>query len=264
MTDKDQSTGTLQTVSRAVAVLRCFEGGSKILSLAELTRLMGLNKVTVFRLASTLVHEGLLKQDPATAAFSVSYGLISLGRALLDPEGLTSLARPALLKARNITGETINLNVREGWESVIVEAVHSKMPIRFVLEAGSRFTLNLGAASLAILSSMPELEIDKMLSEQRMDVPAGSESVDVKVLRKRIRAVQKQGFANTKGERFKGAFGVAVPFFDPAGTVLGAVSAIGPAVRGDDKKHSELCIKATQEAAQYITNALAGSNSPVY
>ena len=58
MKEKEQGTNILQTVSRAVAVLRCFEGGTQVLSLSELTKRMGLNKVTVFRLAATLVHEG--------------------------------------------------------------------------------------------------------------------------------------------------------------------------------------------------------------
>lgn len=257
------SSNTLQTVSRAVAVLRCFEGGAQVMSLAELTKRMGLNKVTVFRLATTLVQEGLLKQSPRSGTLSISYGLIALGRSLLDPEGLTSVARPALLKAREATGESINLNVREGWEAVVVQAVDSKQSIRYVLDVGYRSDLKIGAAGLAILAFMDEKFIENALKNSPPSTLSDGSAVDIEALRIQLQEIKRQGYARTIGQRAQGAVGIAVPFFDQSGEVLGSVSVIGPVFRGEVLNHSLICEETARKAAYFITEALAGRISRV-
>ena len=258
MKEKEQGTNILQTVSRAVAVLRCFEGGTQVLSLSELTKRMGLNKVTVFRLAATLVHEGLLKQDPKSSAYAISYELIALGRSLLDPDGLTSLARPALSRAREMTGETATLNIREGSEAAVVEVVSSKLPVRYVLDVGYRNDLKVGAAGLAILAFMDEQSKTVILDNSQPSFLSDGSAVDLQALRRQLQEIKFQGYAMSSGQRVQGAFGVAAPFFYPGGEVFGSVSVIGPVLRGEDPSHNQLCQKAAKEAAHFITEALAG------
>lgn len=253
-----ETSNTLQTVSRAIELLRCFEEGRLTLSLAELTRRMGLNKVTVFRLAATLEAEGLLNKDPGTGAYSISFKLLSLGRALLNPAGLITQAHPIVKAAQEKTGETAIVNLRERQHVVVVHEIMSPMPVRYSLGVGYRADLRFGAASLAILAFLETGEIGPILAEPIPRRADGSR-VSAEQLRIALDEIRNNGFAVTDSQRERDAAGFAAPFFDADGVVIGSLSVVMPVSRSRVKKHSQLCAKTVRRAARDLTARLGGN-----
>lgn len=251
---------TLQTVSRAVAVLRCFEEGAARLSLAELTRRMQLNKVTVLRLATTLETEGLLSKDPATGVYSISYGLLSLGRALLDPAGLIAQAQPVVNSVQEMTVESAMINIRDGRHAVVVYEVLSPHPVRYALGVGYRADLRFGAASLSILAFLASNECEALLAEP---IPARADGsmATAKGIRAALDKVRRNGFATTDGQRVPDATGFAAPFFGPGGRVSGSLSVVMPASRAREKSHRKRCVEAVCDAAHELTRTLGGDRA---
>lgn len=257
-TDAIEAGGALQTVSRAVALLRCFDEGAATLSLASLTRRMGLNKATVLRLAATLEAEGLLNKDPASGAYSVSYGLLTLGRALLSPAGLVSEAQPLVAAMRDACGETVMLNIREGRNAVVVVEELSPHAVRYALGLGYRADLRFGAASLAILAFLRPDERETVLAApmaSRADgqVPTGKE------LRTALEKVRAKAFASTDGQRVPDAAGFAAPVFGADGRVGGALSIVMPVSRSKDRKHARACADLVHDSARDLTVRIGGS-----
>ncbi|MGI9385227.1 MAG: IclR family transcriptional regulator [Methyloligellaceae bacterium] len=252
-----ESGNTLQTVSRAIALLRCFEEGTLTLSLAELTRRMGLNKVTVFRLAATLETEGLLNKDPDTGAYSISFNLLSLGRAMLNPAGLITQAQPIVKAAQEATDETAIVNLRERRHAVVVHEILSPQPVRYSLGVGFRADLRFGAASLAILAFLETGEIDTILDEPIPRLADGSR-VSAEHLRVALDEVRNNGFATTDSQRVRDAAGFAAPFFGADGAVIGSLSVVMPVSRSREENHSKLCAKTVRRAARDLTARLGG------
>jgi len=250
----------LQTVSRAVAVLRCFEEGALTLSLAELTRRLGLNKATVFRLATTLENEGLLNKDPATSAYSVSWGLLALGRALLNPAGLTALAQPVIKAAQEATGETAILNLREGDHAVVVREIMSPQAVRYALGVGYRADLRLGAASLAILAFLPGREAERLLDDPIPPLADGSQ-VTAEQVRAKLPQVRADGYCTTDSQRERDAAGFAAPFFGADGAVVGSLSVVMPVSRAREAAHRQLCADTVRASARELTTRLGGDRA---
>lgn len=245
----------MQTVSRAIALLRCFEGGTVSLSLVQLTHLMGLNKVNVLRLAQTLVAEGVLSKHPDTGIYSISYGLLSLARRLLEPNDIIERARPILKAAQKATGETAMLSLRDGYEAVVVHEIASPRPLKYTLGVGYRADLRLGAAGLAILSSLQDAEISDILARPAPERALGGTLVpkDVAAI---VENAKKSGFITTNGMRVRDATGYAAPFIGPDNNVVGAISVVLPTNRDEDKSQRKLCEATVRQAARQMSSEL--------
>ena len=79
------------------------------MSLAELSRLSGLNKTTTHRLLRALQSEGLIDRNAVSAAYSLGAGLMALGVQALASSDLRRRVRPLLKSLANDTGETATL-----------------------------------------------------------------------------------------------------------------------------------------------------------
>jgi len=251
-----QDTTTLQTVSRAVSMLRIFDGGSLDLSLKELTERMGLNKVTVLRLARTLVKEGLLVHDSRTGLYRLSFGCIGLARKLLSRDGLFDCAQPFMEEARDRTSETVCLIVREEKDRVTTHTLASFQPVRIILDVGDRRPVYLGAAGQCLISGLSTPQLDALLPQTDDDPELQRYGVTLSIIHERREQVQKRGWAVGQGEWLPDAAGAAAPVVAQDGTVKGAISIVLPRSRATDE-YLENCAKIAREAALKTSEELA-------
>jgi len=241
----------LQTVSRAVAVMRAFKGGSKDMSLKELTEVLGLNKVTTFRLARTLAHEGLLVQDPSNDRYSLSFGCLALVDAMLNRDGLAEISRKHLREAREETGETATILVREGWDRVVIATEASLQPVRYVMEVGRRNRVYLSGSGACLVSGMNEEERVSLFSFIETDPIAKEYDLTKEVLMSRLDFIKKNGWGTAQGEWAEEASGVAAPVYNREGDVIAAIAIAMPRSRYN-KSYRDKCAPAAMKAAELI------------
>ncbi len=248
---KKYPTQYLQTVSRAVAVLRAFNGGTRDMSLKELTNELQLNKVTTFRLARTLVYEGLLSQDPQNDRYSLSFGCLALVDAMLDRNSLAEISRKHLRKARDETGETVTILVREGWDRVVIASEPSFQPVRYVMEVGRRNRLYLSGSGACLVSGMDSEELEALCLFMENDPPSKEYGLTKRVLLDRLEFIKSFGWGTAQGEWAAEAAGVAAPAYDKNGKVFAAIAIAMPKGRYN-KENIEKYAPAAIEAAKLI------------
>src|SRR5918997_6634872 len=106
----DQERGTLiQSVQRAAALLKAFDGGPAEQGVTDLSRKVGLHKSTVSRLLATLEREGLVERVPGTEKYQLGFALLRLSGQVAHNGDLRIAARPALMELAEQSRETINL-----------------------------------------------------------------------------------------------------------------------------------------------------------
>src|SRR3954471_3477364 len=115
----------VQSVDRALQILRAFESGETELRVTDLAGRLGVHKSTASRLAATLVPHQLLSRSEEAETFRlgsrvVRLGMVAAGRDLVD------VARPAMDELAAATGETVVLSLPAGSESVDVAQVDSR------------------------------------------------------------------------------------------------------------------------------------------
>ena len=259
MTANSQKSGGLQTVSRAVALLRLFAGGTRTLSLKDLSEEMGLQKVTVFRLAQTLVAEGMLVQLDS-GQYRISVRTLALVSGLIDLNSLATLAKPHLVAARDASGETAAIMVREGWSRVVVASVSSLQPVRYVLDPGSRHVLHLGAAGQCLALGLSESDLEKLWSFIETNPDAVRIGVSKDELLKRMEHVKTHGWGTAKSEWQPESASVGAPIRNADGAVVAALTLALPVTRYSDENVAKYA-KIALSAAAAISDQLKSTET---
>jgi IclR family acetate operon transcriptional repressor len=222
--------GSVQSVARACALLRCFAGAPSSYSLTDLARETGLNVSTAFRLAKTLCGESLLSYDQRTERYRVGPALIALGTEAMRSAGLNS-ALPVIQELANATGTTAALSIREGRVSVSILSASSIHGLRVVENAGSRLPLHLTAAGKALLAFGSEPIAAAVKGMGRLEKPTKRTVSSSSVLRKELQEARVRGYTVCDEERDVGVRAVGAPVLDDGSVARAAVGIQGPVVR---------------------------------
>ncbi|WP_424467000.1 IclR family transcriptional regulator [Pseudoclavibacter helvolus] len=230
--------GGIRAVSRALAVLDCFENEGQSLTLAELVRRCELPRTTVLRLVDTLVGERMLQLLP-DGRVSVGPRMIRWGAFAKAAWSAPAATLARLQQLADETGETVSLYVRRGLTRVAIAQAPGRHTLRHVVQVGDELPIWLGAASTTLLSGERPEVLDSVLAA--LDANTAID-VDTSALRDRVAAIREQGWGLSHGERESGNSGLAMlvpevgdrPLLQPVVVVLG-----GPTARFVDARIPE-------------------------
>lgn len=138
------------------------------------------------------------------------------------------------------TGESAFFSVRRHWETVCLLRAEGSFPVRsFVLREGTRFPLGVASAGLAILSHLPDHEIERYLRESPPEARHGPVHSSEKILA-RVRETRERGYAVNPGLIVEGDWGLGAAVFDAAGQPRWALSLTGIEARFRPARQQEL------------------------
>jgi len=243
----------IQSVSRAIAILRCFDGDA-YLSLSEVSRLVGLHKSTAAGIINTLKAEGFLDQDTITGKLRLGLDLFSL--AIQARRGISEICEPYLNSLLDLTGETVNLAVFDKNELVYIAKKESRHSVRISTNVGARVPLHCTAIGKAILAFMNKSEarniIDKMSFKPltKNTITKKDEFLDV------LDTVLHNGVAYDFEEFQLGLTCVASPLFYKGNNPIAAISVSGPTLRLDEATRENIA-NIVKENAEKICGELA-------
>jgi DNA-binding IclR family transcriptional regulator len=178
-------------LDKAVRVLDAVE--QRPLDLAGLVAATGIPRATAHRLAVALETHRLLRRD-GQGRFVPGLRLVALGRAAATAVALPDAARPALESLRDVTGESVQLYVRDGDQRVCIVALESPHGLRTIVPLGAALPLGVGSAGRIL----------------------GGE------------AAPEGGWVQSVGEREPGVASVSAPVCSDRGQLIAAVSISGP------------------------------------
>jgi DNA-binding IclR family transcriptional regulator len=141
-----------QTLLRALDILECFttDGGS--LTLAEISRSVGLTTPTTHRLLRALTVRGMVVDD-GNRHYSLGPTVMRLASAVMyRANDLITIGTPALERLREETGETVSLHTILGEERVCVAEFVSPEPIHMESGVSHVYPLYAGAAGKVLIA----------------------------------------------------------------------------------------------------------------
>lgn len=248
-----------QVVSRVSRVLRVVSehpGGVSATAVAHAT---GLTRPTAHRLLTSLAAEGFVDHDPGAARWFLGPELYLLGALAADRFDITDVARESLLALAAETGESAFLSARRGTETVCLLREEGSFPIRsFVLYEGARFPLGVASAGLAILSHLPDDEIDAYLDGSRLEERWGSQH-GAAAVRERIALTRETGYALNPALIVEGSWGMGAAIFDATGRPAWALSLTGVESRFRPDRRAELGVLLLDQAHRVTAKLQASS-----
>jgi DNA-binding IclR family transcriptional regulator len=236
---RETAAGT-QVLRRAMALLRLITTHNRTgLRLTDLHRMSGVEKPTVHRILQGLLAEQMLRQDTTSKRYYLGAAMYEMGIAAAPKLALRDICRPFLRVIADQTGDTVFLIERSNFDGVCMDRAEGNFPIKaFVLDVGRRRPLTVGGGSLAILSALPDLEVQRICdinAERTKDrFPRYSEED----LRKDIADARTRGYALKDVLEIPGVRTAAVPIRRPDGTAIAAISVATIAQRLDQHRSS--------------------------
>jgi DNA-binding IclR family transcriptional regulator len=235
----EHRSSNVQSVERAIAVLRSFSLRRPERAVGELSRELGLHKSTISRLMSTLEQGGLLSRDPETRRYRLGIDLIGLAAQVVSYRDVREVARPKLRRLAEECEESVNLVVLDfpstepGDAAQVVNLEQFVPPTRQVTNigrAGRRTCCHCTAAGKVLLAHLSPGELDRALPSHLERLTPTTIS-DPQELRLELERVREMGYAVAQAELEEGLNVVAAPIFDHTGQVIAAATVAGPAYR---------------------------------
>lgn len=231
-----------QAVARAALLLRLVTAsGVEGAALHELARSAQLSRSTVHRLLSALRTEGLVDRDEASTRWMPGPELFLMGSVAAARYDVTGLARDVVRSLAVKTEESAFFSVRRGDETVCLLREDGSFPIRsFVLSEGIRFPLGVASAGLAILSFLPDHDVDAYLQRHPELAEGWGRPHQEAALRTRIAETKARGYAINPGLIVEGSWGIGAAVFDRSGRPEWALSLTGVQFRFGPDRMPEL------------------------
>lgn len=243
-----------QVLTRAAALLRAIgasepEGAST----TELALSTAVPRPTAHRLLATLAGEGLIDRDGTTGRWRLGPELYLLGAGAAHRYDITQQSRDVMDRLARRTGESAFLSAARGDETVCVASREGSFPLRsHVLHIGMRFPLGVASAGLAILSHMPNRDIDDYLAGTALLARWGPRHSE-EMIRERIMRTRRTGYAVNPALLVEGSWGLGAAVFDRNGRPSWALSLTGVETRFRPDRIAEMGKILLDEAHELTT-----------
>jgi IclR family acetate operon transcriptional repressor len=248
----------VQSLERAIAILKSFSLAQPERGVGELSRELGLHKSTVSRLMATLERGGLLDRDPHSQRYRLGIDILVLAAQVAGFLDIQEVARP-FLKALSVEfRESVNLVILDvpspgsGQSAQVVNLEQFVPPARQVKDigrVGRRMSCHATAAGKVLLASLPpDLLLEALPTPLRSFTPATI--TERGRFLEELALVRQQGYGLAREELEEGLNAVAAPIYDHSGQVVAAVGAAGPAYRVTPEMLPHLSDRLVQVAGE--------------
>jgi IclR family transcriptional regulator, acetate operon repressor len=249
--------GYVKSLDKALTLLEKISNSREGLPLSDLSQRVGLPPSTAHRLLTTLERRRFVQFDSANRHWCVGVEAFTVGSAFLPRRDLIRAARASMRLLMEESGETANLAVESHGEAVFLAHVESEEMMRATTRPGSRVPLHCSAVGKAMLASMTDRQVARILHKHGLPRLTATTIVSPAELRSVLAETRGRGYAFDNEEHALGVRCVAAPIFDESGEAVAAISVVGPTTRITDDRIPNLGARVG-EAARLITVELGG------
>src|SRR5919198_5371262 len=247
--DHEQDTARrIQSVDRAVELLKAVAANRTPQSVGELADSVGLNRSTAWRLLMTLEHHGLIDRDPLTQRYVTGYEILRLAASASAHELIASRARKTMDRLARETGESVSLVVLTPRGIVAIDQSDTRK-IASISVVGVHLPVHATASGKVRLALADRPEREDLMTG-RLERFTDRTVTNKAQLREMLNDVRHAGYAVERDEFESGVSGVSAPIFDPKGHVTAFLSIWGLTSRLDPARLEELGPRVRQAANQ--------------
>lgn len=244
----------MKLLRKSINVMDLFLANNGELSLEDITRLSGMNKSTVRRIALSLIDCGFLRQQRKRGKYTLGLRLLDYAQAVKKYNPLMDIAEPYLVELSQIIDETVSLAIWDGRICVICQSIHPNHPLKVTSYEGSMAGLHYNSIGKAILAEIPEEDLNTRIPKVLTRYTQNT-ITDINDLKKHLMTIRQEGVAIDDEEGFVGIRGIGAALKNGDGNVVGALTILGPSIRLTRERLRE-CVPIVKETAAKISQAL--------
>ena len=245
--------GGIQSLERAFAILEEIARNREGINLVDLSKTVGLHNSTTFHLVKTMVQLGYISQVRDSKRYRTGSKLFTLAAGALEENSFLELATPVLEKLTRETGEAAHFAIRSGNEIVVIARTAGSGMLQLSDRTGATRPAHATALGKVLLAALPPQDLAQFLAGMEMRRHTPKTIVGREALLRELEEVRKKGIAFDDGEFDAEVRCVAVPVYDFAGRVAGAIGISGPIWRLSLQSLQDKAKAARESAAELST-----------
>lgn len=233
--EAEKSQSLLQSVNNGFRILRLFTAEKPEWRVTEIARVLDMDKSTVSRLVITLANEDFLEKSPDSSRYRLGFSLLTLSGIITTNLEIHREALPILKDLVNQLNETAHIAILEENDIVYLHKIECKQPVRLLSHIGKRNRAFCTSSGKVILAYSSENTVEKVIKAGFTE--GGPNSVtDPQTFRRQLKEVRANEYSVCIDELHEGTVSLAAPIRDYTGSVVAAVSIVGPSMRiGPDR-----------------------------
>jgi IclR family transcriptional regulator, KDG regulon repressor len=225
---EDRHRGGVQSIGRAFAILEQVARHRAGISLAELSRSVGLHNSTTFHLVQTMVALGYIRQVRENKRYRIGRPLFALAASALDEIEMVSLATPILEALSQATGECSHFAVRVGDAAVVLARTSGPGAFQLADRVGVSRPLHCTALGKVLLAALSPEQFEHLVARVALTTHTPKSITNPEALRRELEDVRQSGYALDDGEFDPEVRCIALPVREFTGRVVGALGISGP------------------------------------
>lgn len=217
-----------KAITRVLDLLTLLAGKQDGMSLSEVSLALSVPKSTFLDTLRGLCdlhylsqREGRYRLGPAAYQFA---------SRIVTNWSAPEMIRLQVRRLADETGESVGFAIAD-WDigqAFYTEAVNSRHPVRYAMQAGLRAPLYASAAGRVLLAYAAQEQLDAYLRQAHLKALTKGTRTDPVSIRANLVEIREQGYCASFGEMLSDTAAIAVPIFDPDGEALGALMIAAP------------------------------------
>lgn len=248
---------SVQSLDRGLSILEAVGQSPVPVPLKDLTRLLGIDRSNVFRLANTLRHRRFLANPDGSKEYILGPSAWRLARKY-GRNRLVGLCHDHVRALAETTGETAHLAVREGSQALFLDHhVATGQVITVSGQTGEYVALYNTAHGKALIADCDLEDLKAIFTGVTLHATTRRTIVTLERLSTACARIRDEGIALDEGEFLDEVCCVAAPVRDQDGRIVASIGISAPAIRFP-KKRFAVATRQVGKIARSIDQALAG------
>jgi DNA-binding IclR family transcriptional regulator len=216
------ATQTIPAVHKAVCVLQYVADRNEPIVVKELSYALKIPPATCYRLVRTLLEHNWLREDPA-GGLRIAFGLANVARAYSEIEYALNALETPLRQLADALKMSAKISLREGHYATTALRAEPARPNAITSPVGYRFHLAVGSAAAALMSTLDDTEIERVIKSAPGEVWHRQKPEDVW---KRVRECRQSGVSRDFGTQHASIYALSA-LLQLTDTTVAAVSVVG-------------------------------------
>lgn len=213
-------------IDKCFAILDLLARTREPMGISDISGELDLNKSTVFNIVHTLQDLNVLEHNPG-GKFVFGTRLYILGNIAGNRSELIQAAHPYLEMINAKTKLSAFLGIRADRRSILIDKVDSAYGIKVSSEIGLRMPVLAGPGIKAMLTQLPDEEIDDILARIELKPYTPHTTTDIATYRREVLEARQQGIVIDRQEYIEGMVSFAIPVKVKGGGLQAAIWAVG-------------------------------------
>lgn len=251
-----RSSRSIQSIEVGFKIVRAIEERSKMLTLGEIARAVGMPGGSVHPYLVSLSNVGLVRQDAVTSRYGLGPYAVQVGLAGIRQLDVFDAAKPILSDLCEASGLSIYLSIWGNRGPAIIQRYDGAAEAPVAVRVGWVLPVLWSAMGQVCLAYLPRRVTRSQVEDERRTHAAYGSLTDSEfeaLVKHKIAITRRHGVATTESQIAEGYCAIAAPIIDHEGALLAVATALG--LHGTlepthESPHAARLISTTQEISR--------------